>query len=136
MLSNNDIQAALLSYLKSKSTITSEVTNPDGIIEIREDQWQGTDFDYPCIRIRLISNVPQTSECDKTNISVSFLVFTEDASSQNSDKIAGIINTILHDKQFTSNGISFYLRTTNLIPAIRSSTITWRSEILMNGTAN
>ena len=127
--SNDEIQAALLAYIKSKTSITSVITST----EMREDQWQGTTFTYPAIRIRMISNVPSNTNCNYNNISVSIMVFTEDASSQNDDKIAGIINETLHDKSFVSNGIAFYLRTTNLIPAFRSDIRTWRSEVLMNG---
>lgn len=127
--SNDEIQAALLSYIRSKPTITAVITTT----EMREDQWQGTTFTYPAIRIRMISNVPSTKQCNYNDISFSFMVFTEDASSQNADKIAGIINQALHDRSFSSNNIAFFLKTTNLIPAIRSDKTTWRSEVMMSG---
>ena len=127
--SNDEIQAALLAYIRSKPTITSVITST----EMREDQWQGSTFTYPAIRIHLISNVPSDTNCNYNNISLSIMVFTEDASSQNADKFAGIINQALHDKSFVSNNIAFYLKTTNLIPAFRSDIRTWRSEVLMNG---
>lgn len=131
MKSNNDIQAAIISYIKLSATITAVVTS----LEMREDQWQGSDFTYPNIRVRLISNEPLGSPdtCSMSRITVSFMVFTEDSSSQNSDKIAGIINNVLHGRSFYSNGIAISLRTTNLIPAIRSDIRTWRSEVLMTG---
>jgi len=132
MLSNDQIQAGLVAYLKSKTLIIAEVTAS----EIRENEWQGTSFKYPNIRVRMISNTPPTHDsCNLTKISVSFLVFTEDASSKNADKIAGIINDTLHNKSFSSTSIEFSLWTTNLIPAIRSDERTWRSEVLMNGIA-
>jgi len=127
--SNDEIQAALLAYIKDKATITAVITST----EMREDQWQGTTFTYPAIRIRMISNVPSDTNCNYNNISVSFMVFTENASSQEADRIAGIINQALHDKSFVSNNIAIFLRTTNLIPAFRSDIRTWRSEVLMNG---
>src|SRR5574343_629416 len=102
--SNDEIQAALLAYIKSKTSITNVITST----EMREDQWQGSTFTYPAIRIRMISNVPSNTNCNYNNISVSIMVFTEDASSQNDDKIAGIINETLHDKSFVSNCIAFY----------------------------
>lgn len=130
--SNDEIQAALLAYIKDKATITAVITST----EMREDQWQGTTCTYPAIRIRMISNVPSDTNCNYNNISVSFMVFTENASSQEADRIAGIINQALHDKSFVSNNIAFFLRTTNLIPAFRSDIRTWRSEVLMNGTVS
>jgi hypothetical protein len=131
-LRNDQIQAALLAYIKTKTTITAQVTTT----EMREDQWQGAEFTYPNIRIRTISNNPsRTNKCDSSDISVSFMVFTENASSQKADEIAGIINQALHNKSFSSNSIAFTLWTTNLIPAIRIDRNTWRSEVLMTGIA-
>lgn len=133
MISNNEIQAAFVSYLKSNSTITGSVN----VTEIREDQWQGREFTYPCVRVRLISNTPIGSDdCGLARVSLSLQVFTEDASSLNADRIAGIINTVLHGRSFASNGIAFSCRTTNLVPALRSDIQEWRSEILMNLTVS
>lgn len=132
MKTNNEIQAALIAYLKSQSTLTDEV----GSAEIREDQWQGREFAYPNVRLRLISNVPLSSNCDLARVTFSAMVFTEDASSLNSDRIAGIINTILHDHSFSSNNITFHCRTTNLVPALRSNIQEWRSEVLLVSTVS
>ncbi len=134
MLSNDEIQAELISYLKKNTAIVNALPSVD---EIREDQWQGTVFEYPNIRVKLNSNVPLDAEtCNHIQISISFLVFSELPSSLEADQIAGIINKELHKKQFKSNGIAFSLRTTNLIPAIRSDVRTWRSEVLMSGIAS
>lgn len=140
MLTNKEIQAALIAYLKGQSTITSEVTHTvesKSIVDIREDQWQGRDFAYPNIRVKLISNTPLWSgECNSYRIYFGIQVFTEDDSSLNADRIAGIINSILHSRSFSTSGIAFSLRTTNLVPAIRSDIQTWRSEVLMTGVAS
>ena len=133
MLANNEIQEAFISYLKNQSTVTDEVTSD----EVREDQWQGRDFSYPNVRVRLISNTPlHSSDCNLSRIYLGIQVFTEDASSLNADRIAGIINTILHDHHFTASNITFSLRTTNLVPAIRSNIQEWRSEVLLTGIAS
>lgn len=130
MLRNDQIQAALVAYLKANTTVTAEVP----AVEIREDQWQGRDFTYPNIRVRLISNTPlYAGDCNLHRVSLGILVFTEDASSLNSDKIAGIIHSVLHDHHFNTSNITFSLRTTNLVPALRSNIQEWRSEILMSG---
>jgi hypothetical protein len=129
VLRNDQIQAAIVAYLKGKSDITDQLN--DGAEEIREDSWQGRDFTYPNIRVRLISNEPQPKQCDLHSVSFSCMVFSEDASSQQSDRIAGIINDTLHDKSFQSNNISFSARTTSLVPAIRISERTWRAETIL-----
>ena len=134
MLRNDEIQAAIVAYVKGKSDITDQL--PAGSEEIREDSWKGREFTYPNIRIRLISNEPQDPECNLHRVVLSFLVFSEEASSQQADRIAGIINNTLHGMSFSSNSISFSLRATNLIPAIAVSEKIWRAEALMEARAS
>jgi hypothetical protein len=130
---NNQIQKEIIAKLKASSTVIAVVISA----EIREDQWQGTEFSYPNIRVRMISNKPDSaSNCFRTSVVLSIQVFSEDASSSEADDIAGIINDVLHDHPFSSSGLHFSLRTTNLVPAIRSDTRTWRSEVLMAGIVN
>jgi hypothetical protein len=127
---NNQIQQEIIAKLKASTTVTAEVTAE----EIREDQWQGTDFSYPNIRVKMISNKPDaSSNCFTAAVTLSIQVFSEDASSYEADDIAGIINDVLHDHPFSSSGLKISLRTTNLVPAIRSDVRTWRSEVLMAG---
>ena len=140
MLRNDEIQTAIIAYLKAKSAIYSlliTIDNTTGYQEIREDQWQGTEFDYPNIRVRMISNAPfgDSDQCDASTFTVSIMVFSQDYSSQEADKISGIISTSLHAKSFIQGSVSMFLRTTNLIPAVRSDTLTWRAECLMQGVA-
>ena len=140
MITNEEIQSALITYLKSKSAIVNALVDLNGTLigakEIREDQWQGTEFDYPNIRVRMISNNPigDSDQCDASNFSVSIMSFSEIASSKTAEHISGIISTSLHAKSFTQNGLFLNLRTTNLIPAVRTDRNTWRAECLMQGT--
>lgn len=134
MRRNDEIQAALIAYIKLRSSITDEL--PDGSDEVRENEWQGTEFTYPNIRIRLISNTPQNSDnCGRSDIAVGIEVFSELASSIEADRIAGIINGVLNQRSFSQSGIQFNLSTTNLVPAFRKDKLTWQSEVLMKGTA-
>lgn len=138
MQRNDLIQSALVAYLKSKATILAELKNTD---EIREDQWQGKEFSYPNIRVRLISNIPLQNECDGSTVVASILVFSEEASSYQADRIAGIINQALcgtngKGKSFEYQSIRFSTFPQNLIPAIRQDTRTWRSEVLVTMTVN
>lgn len=137
---NDEIQSVLVAYLKTISAVYNLLItfdNASGTSEIREDQWQGTEFDYPNIRVRMISNIPisDNPDCSATIFTASFMAFSQDASSWEADKIAGIISTSVSGKSFIKSGIEIYLRTTNLIPAVRSDMHTWRAECLMQGTA-
>lgn len=130
---NDEIQDAIISTLKANATITALLVA--GSTEIREHQWQGTTFTYPNIRVRMISNVEESANCELSTISLSIQVFSEEASSLECNRISGIIRSELHDKSFTQDGVHIYLRSTNLIPAIRSQVRTWRAEVMMSGLA-
>lgn len=130
MLRNDEIQAAWVAYLKANANILAELDDTD---EIREDGWKGTDFTYPNIRVRIIDNTPEAGrDCNLHSVTISTMVFSEQPSSQQSDRIAGIIMNELHDKQFVSNSISFGVRGTSLAPAVWSDEQTWRSEAIMS----
>jgi len=131
--SNDAIQAAIIARLKANSSITTEVP----ATEIREDQWAGSNYSYPNIRVKMVRNMPDRIEnCNRGTIDVWILVFTEDDSSRNADRIAGIINDVLHVTQFTEEGIQLALHTVNLVPAFRSEdNRTWQSEVRQNGSA-
>lgn len=133
MLRNDEIQAALIAKLKGNATIVALLSSSG---DIKEDQWQGTNFVYPAVRLQLNSNEPLTPNCPHLRIGLSILVFSETDNSLQADQIAGIINNELHNRQFSSNGIAISLRTTNLIPAVRSERLIWRSQILMTGIAS
>lgn len=128
MLRNDEIQAAWVDYLKANTTILAQLLDTN---EIREDNWQGTDFSYPNIRVRVVSNTPEAGrDCDLHNIVIGTQAFSEEPSSQQADRIAGIIMEELHDKQFVSNGIAIGVRTSDLIPAVRTDERTWRAEMI------
>ena len=134
MLGVDDIRSALISYMKANSTITTALGST---VEIRERQWQGTEFVYPCIRVSIGSAVPQMAgECDVFDCNVSITVFSELAQSSQADNITGIINTVLHRRSFSYGGVRFMVWTSRLIEAVREDTRTWRSELILQTTVN
>ena len=128
-LRNDLVQGALIDYLKGQSDVTDLLPSSD---EIREDQWQGREFDYPNVRLRLISN-DANDDCNRADITLSWEAYSEEASSYEADKICGKIRSVLHNKGFTQSSLHISLFSTNLVPAIRRDTRTWRSELLMRG---
>jgi hypothetical protein len=128
---DDQVQAGLVSYLKSKSVITDQLE--DGSAEeIREDHWGGTEFGYPNIRVRLISNVPVDDGCLISRIAVSFMCNSEEQSSQEADRISGIIGNTLHGTSFQSNSVNYSARLANLLPARKTDVATWTSEAIFN----
>ena len=129
------IQSALIAYLKTKTEVTSLLVRDDA--EIREDQWQGRNFVYPAVRYNNLALRPDISgNCNLFNIELSWLVYSEEPSSWEADKIAGIISLVLHDKQIVYSGTSVYLRTMEIRPADRKDERTWQSEVKMLGTCS
>jgi len=136
MISNDRIQAGLISYLKSKTVLTNKLTAcGSGGDEIREDNWKGREFSYPVVRVAMLSNT-SSDKCEYSEFTCAIMVFSEKASSKEADEISGIISTILHNKGFTSNSIAFSTVVTNLVPSMAQSERVWRSEILLRGIAS
>lgn len=130
---NDQIKAGIVAKLKANATILAELNDTS---EVRESQWQADNFSYPNIRVRAISNKPTMGNCNLSTIQIGIAVFSEEDSSQEADRIAGIIANELHTQSFTSVAIKFALSVGDLNPAIRIDENTWMSEVLVNGTAN
>jgi hypothetical protein len=130
---NDQIKSAIVAKLKANTTITAQLKDTN---EIREAQWQADNFTYPNIRVRVIDNNPTLANCNLSTIRIGIGVFSEQDSSQEADKIAGIIANELHTQSFTSLTIKLSLMVENLKGAIRTDDRTWMSEVIMNGTAN
>jgi hypothetical protein len=128
-LRNDLIQSAMVAYLKTKTTVLAELSDTS---EIREDQWQGITFVYPCIRVNMTANRP-IEYCNVSNIELTVQVFSEQSSSAQADKIAGIIKTVLHAKSFSQSGYNVSLRCTDLVPARRIEEKAWRSDVMLAG---
>lgn len=97
------------------------------MVEIREDFWQGTIFNYPAIRIDL-GKIDPIGECTTRRIEFSILCFSENASSREANHLAKAVNDQLHEKSFTQNNIKYVCYSIGLIPATRIDERTWRSE--------
>jgi hypothetical protein len=135
VIPNNTVQAAIISFLKSKVAITSLLVDNAGVAhpdEIREVEWQGDTFAYPNIRVDLGTQTDAIEEtnCDISNITFSILIFSELYSSKEANSIAGVIANIMHKKSMTSGGVQFVRVICTLVPAIRKDERTWRSELI------
>ncbi len=131
MLNNNDVQAGLVAYLQAQTTTTVALLNSTA--EIKEDQWQGTTFVYPAVRVDLGPQLPK-GNCGGGEVDFSILCYSEDASSNEADELAGIVNNDLHTKAFTQSSVRYSIYSRGLIPAIREDDRTWRSEATFHAT--
>ena len=134
MIRNDEVQAEWVRTAKANANILAQLNDNN---EIREDQWQGAGFSYPAIRVNQIVLSPIKDHCDKWEFRTSFEVYSEEASSQQADRIAGIIGGEYHNTAYTSNGIRFYrvlVAPNGLLSAIREDDRTWRSEVVLVGS--
>jgi len=127
---DDQLQAAWIDLLQGNTNITAEVA----AAQIKELQPQTTSFTYPGIRIRVGPNTPSDDSCPQ-EATVRILVFSEDASSQQVMRIAGIITQQYHDKSFTTTGLGQSMQITGItarpLPAVRQDMYTWREEVVL-----
>ena len=101
----DEVQIALLAYLKAQTSLTVLLASAG---QIKETQWQGVDFVYPAVRLGL-DVMPNKQDCPPDEVEGSVFVFTEDKSSRRCSQISGEVSRILHRLSFTSaiNGVKF-----------------------------
>lgn len=129
MIANNDAQETLVTYLKSQAILVAELNSAG---EIKENQWQGSSFLYPAIRVKLgIQTRPPNPNCSYSKLTFTILCWTEDMSSKNCDRISGIVNGILHNCGGFVNGHVRYISVlnTSMVDSVREQNQRlWRGE--------
>lgn len=132
MLRNDTIQAGLVEEFKSLTPVSTLL---GGTTEIRESQWQGTQFSYPAIRVDVQTQVPSIEGCAYGWIDATVSVYSEKASSQECDTIAGTVFQNLR-RSFTRNGVFFSgMRCSSLGGAYRINEQTWKADVRIRGMA-
>ena len=137
IISNDIVKGAIIAYLKTVTEVTDFLDlYGSSVAEIREREWKSADYVYPNIRVRAVRNTPDNGECNRSAITVSILVFTEDQSSATCDELSGIIASYFQTKQFSvtldGNSYSVSCRAT-LVPAFSVGDVSWRSEVILEG---
>jgi len=92
MISFDLLQAAIITALKADVDLVAVVGD-----EIREEQWQGTGFAYPGVRVAIGGGRPVGESCVETHSVVNFSVacFSENDSSIEADQLAGLVSDAL-----------------------------------------
>lgn len=124
-----DVKASLITKLKASTSVVALLNDP---LEIRELEWQGTNFSYPNIRVRVTEFVRQipNADCQLYNVIASIYVFGEDASSLLTDKIASEVFTLLDTKSFSVGTTKLTgIKAKQFGAAWVEESGTWRSEV-------
>jgi len=103
MLNSVDVRSAFISHIKSKTAITSLLSSAD---DIKEAQWQGTDFNYPAVRVSM-DFLPSVDGCSPDNADFVIETFSEEKSSKQADTISDTIVSTYHRHPFIQDSIKF-----------------------------
>jgi len=131
MIRADEVRTAIITNMKANSFITDLLDDTD---EIRESGWRGTEFSYPNYRVR-INRIAPVDDCYQ-ELEASIFCFSEEASSQEAEQMAGTVAEQYHKKSFTQSGIIFSHIKAEPIPAIQQDIRTWRSEIIIRSIIN
>src|SRR5512144_3108228 len=107
MISNDLIQAAIISKLLTDTALIAWLTARGVADEIREAQYQGTEFNFPCVRVQVGSQQPDgNGPCYTTTGETPFTIYcySEADSSQQSDQLAGLVDDALLGKHIAGTG--------------------------------
>jgi hypothetical protein len=130
MLNTNDIQEAIIKYLKADATLVAMLKSSG---EIKEDNWQGVAFSYPAVRVDIRNQLaPNASgnSCGFSLVQFSVLCYSEQKSSKESNDIGWRVLQLFQDKSFSYDGLLFTkVRSNGLIPAARKDDKTWVTEV-------
>lgn len=132
MFNNFDIRTMLVDYLKNNSAIIGISSS-----EVRERQWQGTDFTYPNIRVKIIQQVPcKDVGCNWSDITFSVQCYAEQSSSEQAETIQYAIATFLDKTIISSLVLRVYSIHVLAMPDASltdKETLTWMAETLFSG---
>lgn len=122
------VQATIVAALKDDETLVELVG-----VEIRELQWQGTEFAFPAVRVRMGIALPTGEKCIGSHSVMPFrvVVFSEESSSLQCDQIAAQVVEVLYLGTLT--GATFHSGLIRLSgglgPAVWVDSLVWRAEI-------
>ena len=134
MLSNDLVQAAVITKLKANATLVAFLTAASAADEIREAQWQGRDFVYPAVRIQIGTQEPGgNGPCYTTTGQTAFsiLCFSEHDSSEQADQLAGLVDDALLGLHISGSGFKTGpVLSDGQVKAVRTGERVWMATFL------
>jgi hypothetical protein len=139
MIANNIVQAAIVSWLQADANVIGSL--PEAAVGVKEAQYQGSDYKYPAVRVRVVRQTPDPTkeQCDHARFIGSIRCYAEGPSSLPADRLAGIVNARLHRAQIAGGTVgtdAFYIPRVyceGLSGAIRLNERLWVSEVTVGG---
>lgn len=134
MISSLKVQRAIMAWMKARAAVVASVPTD----EIREAEWQGNEFVYPNLRVKVLdlSNLLR-NRCNVTSAPVDIIINSNQPSSLQAETIADIIITEMENRTFTQNGVRFISIIARQTPAFRvESEGIWRSIVHLQAIVN
>ena len=129
MAANNvTIQQAWIAKLKSFPTVVAELPDAE---QIKEMQWQGTNFSYPGIRVG-VDFMPSINGCGPDGATIFLDIHAEDKSSMKATTISGLIENLIHKHPFIepTTGLRFSIVVVKKVThPVRTQYQDWVSKI-------
>lgn len=100
-LTEETTKSTWIANLKTQLQLTNIVGE-----EIREDQYQATDWTYPCIRV-CVDFKPSINRCGVDDAYLDIICYSAEKSSKQSVHLASLVQTLYHGKNFSQNGHMF-----------------------------
>lgn len=125
MIDQNEIQEAIVAKLKADASLTAALATS---AEIREDQFQGVDYFYPCVRVKIGQQVPKIPNCPLYSQPFIIQAFSEKDSSKESNSISYLVSEAIK-KGFTYKNVKFIMISRTLVEAVRKDERTWLAEV-------
>lgn len=104
MITLLDVVPSIVSKLKDVVSVHVPLVSS---VEVREFEWQGTDFTYPNIRVRINQLEYENTTCTKGKILGVILISSELPSSKQCMTISSQIIEQLHGKSFSYDSVLF-----------------------------
>lgn len=117
-------KAAWIDNLKSIPSVISPVIPK----EVREFEFQGTDWIYPCIRVA-VEFLPSFNYCGPEDANIEIEVYSEEKSSKQSTHVASQIMAHYHGHPFTQSGIRFNMVTVEKVEKPNRSVPSWVTRV-------
>lgn len=130
MIPVNDIQAAIIAHLQVQTALTDAMNavKSGASVEIRENQWAGTSFIYPAIRLDMQTQTEEGDPPCYARQPFSVYAMTEDDSSANCGNILSLVDSALIRANIRGTGFKIGLIVSSgSVPPIRSGNRIWQA---------
>jgi len=129
MRTTDEVQTALIEYLKAQASLTVLLASAN---EIKEPEWQGADFVYPAVRVENTIH-PNKMYCAPDDVDITVYCLSEKKSSLQCSRLASAVAQLLHNRSGLagSNGVRFvFLRVVEIpYPAQQEGQSIWISAV-------